>query len=837
MNGKKSALIFVISLVVLLFLTLSVIMTQEVHRMKPADILEDDDLMHAFGADKYQPKPFETFTVDVPARIIYEHILFMAMTMDGLIWNWRPKADKWDALRKILQINQNFSNLTFVVADTRNDTFNILDDKALIYGRCDQHTESKCECASKYDIEIFPGSNCLNPSAICTVTVKGRNVECLKKHSGCKAGQFRGKSRPDITHQQPRNTQLQRAQIHSFQRHSNNHNIPTHSVAKTARSEVHHEYLHSDMALSIRMYTLKELANPDYCNIDSIYRGPFHDVTSEPVFSSMYCTEQSCKLAIKCGQFHEPPMSIDSAVKVTLDYKDPFTGITSEITCTALVCNSLAKKEPLVPFILFSNHKHFSIFDKAWGFFIDMCTEVNHGKKPIFKLIRSDCATFWHNMCLKCNGFDHNIYLHKFYTFLDRHEELMLQIDIINNKIQSLTIDIEDYQLLVDEETEKIDVINQKLQQLLQTLPLNKYLFCKRHVQTDINNHFIYADKALSRQGELRDICISFSNKTMYEIRASLRWGFNQDAMNFYNIVLRIPSFNMLNRQDVFSFCISWREIMHLPYEPVVEPIYMQFKYDQSTEMYSTCLFDKEQNKNVFQIGINVQQNRITMTLPGFNVYRQIVSKKQIDLTQVPNILQHLPAAQYMNKTKFKHLPLVSRLCTAEVETETSQPSEGEFNILKNFDFPEALRADLTLFKIHETQKNKYGRYLTELQVEYTRQKRKEHKARKDDVSKKCRDRGEWKLYAMFNDCLKYCWKYERDSIVGYFDKYWDTLMLDVDFSFTVIHVGKLKNKGRLPVKLFWRNTVKKWMIYEMNLAKLRNQQMLTTYEAEQNDQ
>eukprot|EP01084_Bolivina_argentea_P235467 396220_1 len=750
------------------------------------------------------------------------------MTMDGLIWNWRPKTDKWDALRKILQLNKNFSNLTFVVADTRCDSVDIFDDEAIIYGRCDQHTEAKCECPSKYDISIFPASNCLNPSAMCEVTVTGRNVKCLQ-HTGCKAGQFLGKSRTDITYEQPRNTQLQRAQIHTFQRNANNHNIPKHSVAKTARSEVHHEYLHSDMALSIRMYNLKELADPIYSSIDAIYRGPFHDVTSEPVFAVTYYTEQSCKLAIKCGKFHEPPMSIDSSVKVTLDYEDPFTGIKSEITCTALVCNSLAKKEPIVPFILFSNHKHFSIFDKSWGFFIDMCTEVNNGKKPIFKLIRSDCATFWHGMCLKCNGYDHNIYLQKFYTFLDAHEQLMVQIDFSNTKIQSIESDIQDRQAQIDAENEKIKIINDKLQELLQTLPANKYLFCRRHVNTDIINHFTYQDKHLVRQGELRDICISFSKKTIQKVRVELRWGLIQETINFYNIVFRIQSFNVTARQDVFSLCITWKEIMHLPYQPAVVPVYIQFKYDETTKMYTSCLFEKD----IFQIGINVQDERITMTLPGFNVFRETVYKKKIDLTKIPNIMQHLPAPQYMNKTKFKHLPLINRLCTAEIETDTSQPSEGEFNLLKNFDFPETLRTDLTMFKIHETQKGKYGRYLTELQVLWSKQKREE--ARKDWVSKKCRDRGEWKLYAMFKDCLQYCWRYDRVQIEGYFHKWFNNSNLIGDISFTYLHAGKLKNKGRLPVKLFWRNTVEKWMLYELNLAKKRNQNRLVEYEKKQN--
>eukprot|EP01084_Bolivina_argentea_P148853 260157_1 len=283
-------------------------------------------------------------------------------------------------------------------------------------------------------LKVFPVSFLLDPEAMCNMSVNGTNVECHSKHPGAKAGQFRGKIRQELAAQQPRNTQLHLAGKYRFQRNTNNYKIPTHAVAKRARSENNHAYLHSDLYLSIRLYILKELQNPKYSHLDPIYRSPFHGTCCEPEFASSYFTEQTCRIAIKSGQFDEPPVSIDSSVKVVLDYVDPLTGNKTEMLCTPLICNSLANKEPILTFILFTPHRNYSIFNKHFAYFIDMCTSINNDKKPVFRLIRSDCAPFWQGMCLVLNGYNHKIYLLKCYIYLEENERLMVSFDAVNIK-------------------------------------------------------------------------------------------------------------------------------------------------------------------------------------------------------------------------------------------------------------------------------------------------------------------------------------------------------------------------------------------------------------------
>eukprot|EP01083_Nonionella_stella_P020869 57895_1 len=331
-------------------------------------------------------------------------------------------------------------------------------------------------------------------------------------------------------------------------------------------------------------------------------------------------------------------------------------------------------------------------------------------------------------------------------------------------------------------------------------MPTDLFLLCKKHVSDDIESHFKYSKNESHCRGELQENLITLSKKIIQQCR-SAPFSEIMALINFYLIITCVQSFHFDQIVDVGYICKSWRDLLHLSCSQTTK---CELKWEKQSGQYSATIFG-------FLVCINEQSE---MIIPHFNVVQSGSAMRGFTYL---NPLYHPSAAEYMTtfkSSKLTHVPLMNVQIVGKVDSHTDQISEGTFNLWKNYDMPERLRLDSAWRHLTDTSDAKIGRFMLELQVSLRSELKRSVTENKDSVSKLNRDKEEWEMYGLFQDCLRYAWDYNRKHIVQVFD-HWNRTPeggIKWNITFNVGSCTKLMNKKRLNTSIIWRTAVKAFL-------------------------
>eukprot|EP01084_Bolivina_argentea_P024901 46352_1 len=713
--------------------------------------------------------------------------------------------------------------MVVVVSDTPEDKIDDKNDIANIWTQC---SFWKRGCPSKFHTTFAisaVAAAIFDKFAQTTLTTNCIDYDCDNVHLGQYFGLFKGANRHYIASLPPRQIQIEALQHSRFNPNSNNSIIPSHAVAKTARheNESANNFLHQDLHMSLRLYIEAHKNDERFRGELDIFSGDIHILTCGKEFGFSYWNKSTAAIANKWGQYTNPTVGIDSSVGITLNYIDPVTNKTKDIVTTSIQCQSPANKESVVIFALLTTCRELAMFQTHATRFINYCTYINGGKRPVWKLTMSDGYPFWKVLCLLLNGYDDIEYSKRCFLYIECY--CQKPAPSTDEKDEDMEIDEEKQN---NEETDEKDAFFKELQRQYCAKPNSLFGICRTHIMCNIEQQFWYNDKELQGQEELQLNLIRFAKCVLSELRKDL-WSHQiKHLFFFWNVVTGMQSWPLNKLIDITEFCVTWRELLNMPRVNDGEKYFMKFEYNKQLDAWKADLFE------TYDIILFLNDATPNLSLPQFMIEQSIICSENELFSEPPNPMKCPTARSYLNKNKLKILPLYSAHILEYPDSDTDAISENTYWQLKHNNVNgnnEKKRADAFVFQFCKNQQAKIDRMLFENNIKLTKQIQQQ--IVKDKVKLIHLTKEEEKLHELFAEYVPaVIGYYHRQSIVDDFDNYVTEQNRRIKIELNVQQITKLNNEGNLPKSALWRDEMKIFFKHRINSKLQQKQHELAEY-------